>query len=31
MIPGGVPHAVKALDAAAVALDIFYPHRDEYK
>jgi quercetin dioxygenase-like cupin family protein len=31
MIPSGVPHAVKALETGAVALDIFYPHRDEYK
>jgi quercetin dioxygenase-like cupin family protein len=31
MIPGGVPHAVKAVDGGAWALDIFYPHRDDYK
>jgi quercetin dioxygenase-like cupin family protein len=31
MIPGGVTHSVRALEDGAVALDIFYPHREEYK
>ncbi len=31
MIPGGVMHAVRALESGAYALDIFYPHREEYK
>jgi quercetin dioxygenase-like cupin family protein len=31
MIPGGVTHSVRALDNGAVALDIFYPHREDYK
>lgn len=31
MIPGGMPHAVKALEHGATALDIFYPHREDYK
>lgn len=31
MIPGGVPHSVRALEAGASALDIFYPHREDYK
>ncbi len=31
MIPGGVMHSVRALEAGASALDIFYPHREDYK
>jgi quercetin dioxygenase-like cupin family protein len=31
MIPGGVKHAVRALEQGAVALDIFSPPRDDYK
>ncbi|MBI4573213.1 MAG: cupin domain-containing protein [candidate division NC10 bacterium] len=31
MIPGGVLHSVRALETGARALDIFYPHREEYK
>lgn len=31
MIPGGVTHSVRALDGGAAALDIFYPHREDYK
>ncbi len=31
MIPGGVTHSVRALDSGAAALDIFYPHREDYK
>ncbi len=31
MIPGGVVHKVVALEHGARALDIFYPHREEYK
>jgi quercetin dioxygenase-like cupin family protein len=31
MIPGGVTHSVRALDEGAYALDVFYPHREEYK
>jgi quercetin dioxygenase-like cupin family protein len=31
MIPGGVTHAVRALEAGAQALDVFYPHREDYK
>jgi quercetin dioxygenase-like cupin family protein len=31
MIPGGVTHAVRALEGGATALDIFYPHREDYK
>jgi quercetin dioxygenase-like cupin family protein len=31
MIPGGVTHAVRALEDGAEALDIFYPHREDYK
>jgi quercetin dioxygenase-like cupin family protein len=31
MIPGGVTHSVLALENGAVALDIFYPHREDYK
>ena len=31
MIPGGVTHAVRALEDGAMALDIFYPHREDYK
>lgn len=30
-IPGGVPHKVVALDAPAVALDIFHPIREDYR
>ncbi|HEX8203111.1 MAG TPA: cupin domain-containing protein [Isosphaeraceae bacterium] len=29
-IPGGVPHAVVALDEPVVALDCFHPIRDDY-
>jgi len=31
MIPGGVTHAVRALEQGAVALDIFSPPREDYK
>ena len=31
MIPGGVSHSVRALEGGASALDIFYPHREDYK
>jgi quercetin dioxygenase-like cupin family protein len=31
MIPGGVTHAVRALEEGAQALDVFYPHREDYK
>ena len=31
MIPGGVRHSVRALEMGASALDIFYPHREDYK
>jgi quercetin dioxygenase-like cupin family protein len=31
MIPGGVMHSVRALETGANALDIFYPHREDYK
>jgi len=31
IIPGGVMHAVRALESGAYVLDIFYPHREEYK
>jgi quercetin dioxygenase-like cupin family protein len=31
MIPGGVPHGVKGLAEGALALDVFYPHREDYK
>jgi quercetin dioxygenase-like cupin family protein len=31
MIPGGVTHSVLALEHGATALDIFYPHREDYK
>jgi quercetin dioxygenase-like cupin family protein len=31
MIPGGVLHSVRALETGAYALDVFYPHREEYK
>jgi hypothetical protein len=26
-----VTHSVRALEAGAEALDIFYPHREDYK
>jgi quercetin dioxygenase-like cupin family protein len=29
-IPGGVVHRVRALDAPAVALDVFHPIREDY-
>jgi quercetin dioxygenase-like cupin family protein len=29
-IPGGVVHSVRALDQAAVALDVFHPIREDY-
>ncbi len=31
MIPGGVMHSARGLDGEAYVLDIFYPHREEYK
>jgi quercetin dioxygenase-like cupin family protein len=31
MIPGGVPHSVRGLNAAASALDIFCPPREDYR
>ena len=31
MIPGGVTHAVRALEQGTVALDIFSPPREDYK
>ncbi len=31
MIPGGVLHGVRALENGASALDIFFPHREEYR
>jgi len=31
IIPGGVMHAARALESGAHVLDIFYPHREEYK
>jgi quercetin dioxygenase-like cupin family protein len=31
MIPGGVTHAVRALEQGAKALDIFSPPREDYK
>jgi quercetin dioxygenase-like cupin family protein len=31
LIPGGVRHAVTALDAPVRALDVFNPPREEYK
>jgi quercetin dioxygenase-like cupin family protein len=31
MIPGGVSHTVKGLESGALALDIFYPPREDYK
>jgi hypothetical protein len=31
MIPGGVMHSARGLEAAAYVVDIFYPHREEYK
>jgi quercetin dioxygenase-like cupin family protein len=31
MIPGGVVHAVRALEAGCRALDIFSPPREDYK
>jgi len=31
MIPGGVEHAVRALESGCRALDIFSPPREEYK
>lgn len=30
-IPGSVPHKVRALDGPAVALDVFYPVREDYR
>jgi quercetin dioxygenase-like cupin family protein len=29
-IPGGVVHSVRALDAPALALDVFHPIREDY-
>ena len=31
MIPGGVMHSARGLETMAYVLDIFYPHREEYK
>jgi len=31
MIPGGVQHAARALESGAYVMDVFYPHREEYK
>ncbi len=31
IIPGNVEHSVRAIDAPAVALDVFSPVREEYK
>jgi quercetin dioxygenase-like cupin family protein len=31
IIPGGTPHAARALDAPCKTLDVFAPPRDEYK
>ncbi len=31
MIPGGVVHAVRALESGCLALDIFSPPREDYK
>jgi quercetin dioxygenase-like cupin family protein len=31
IIPGGVVHAARAVESGAYVLDIFYPHREEYK
>jgi quercetin dioxygenase-like cupin family protein len=31
LVPGGVPHAVKAGPGGAVALDAFSPPREEYR
>jgi len=30
-IPGGVVHRVKALDQAALAIDVFHPIREDYR
>ncbi|MFM7316296.1 MAG: cupin domain-containing protein [bacterium] len=30
IIPGGVPHTVTAIDGPALALDVFYPIREDY-
>lgn len=30
-IPGGIRHSVRALDAPAVALDVFHPIREDYR
>jgi quercetin dioxygenase-like cupin family protein len=31
LIPGGVPHSVRGMESGAHVLDIFYPHREDYK
>lgn len=31
MIPGGVLHSARGLETTAYVLDVFYPHREEYK
>lgn len=31
IIPGGVQHGARGLEKPALALDVFYPHREEYK
>jgi quercetin dioxygenase-like cupin family protein len=31
LIPGGVLHGVRGLESGAYVLDVFYPHREEYK
>jgi hypothetical protein len=30
MIAGGVPHGGRPVDGRAIALDVFYPLREEY-
>ena len=30
-IPGGVRHSVRAVEGAAIALDVFHPIRDDYR
>jgi quercetin dioxygenase-like cupin family protein len=30
-IPGNVPHTITALEEGLIALDVFYPIREEYK
>jgi hypothetical protein len=31
MIPGGVQHTVRGMETGAYVLDVFYPHREDYK